>query len=100
MAREAMVTRTLTTTKANVVCLDVHKNETFIKVVELPRTYKDNDALLKKVRSLIESIDVIPVYIDSTEVNETLYGMSEHEFIQHAKVLPLRNTETVNKKTK
>lgn len=91
MARVPMVTRTIIATKANVMCLDVQAGEPFNKVVTVPRTYKDNDALLKKVKPLIETDTVKAVYIvDSTEI-ETLYGMTEQVFIQYAKVLPPRN---------
>lgn len=86
-----MVTRTIITSKVNVMCLDVQAGEPFNKVVTVPRTYKDNEALLKKVKPLIETDSVKAVHIVDTEEIETLYGMTEQEFIQHAKVLPPRN---------
>lgn len=90
MARVPMVTRTITTTKANVMCVDVEAREPFNKVVTVPRTYKDNDSLLKKVKPIIETETVKAVSIvDKTEI-ETLYGMTEQEFILHATVLPER----------
>lgn len=91
MARTPMVTRTIVATKSNVMCLDVQAGEPFIKVVTVPRTYKDNEALLKKVKPLIETDTVKAVHIVDTEEIETLYGMTEQEFIQYAKVLPPRN---------
>lgn len=92
MARVPMVTRTIVATKANVMCLDVQAGEPFNKVVTVPRTYKDNEALLKKVKPLIETDSVKAVHIVDTEEIETLYGITEQEFIQHAKVLPPRNS--------
>ena len=92
MARIPMVTRTIVATKANVMCLDVQSGEPFNKVVTVPRTYKDNEALLKKVKPLIETDTVKAVHIVDIEEIETLYGMTEQEFIEHAKVLPPRNT--------
>ena len=91
MARVPMVTRTIVATKANVMCLDVQAGEPFNEVVTVPRTYKDNEALLKKVKSLIETDTVKAVHIVDSEEIETLYGMTEQEFIQYAKVLPPRN---------
>lgn len=91
MARVPMVTRTIIATKANIMCLDVQSGEPFNKVVTVPRTYKDNEALLKKVKPLIETDTVKAVHIVDTEEIETLYGMTEQEFIQFAKVLPPRN---------
>lgn len=91
MARVPMVTRTIVATKVNVMCLDVQAGEPFNQVVTVPRTYKDNEALLKKVKPLIETDTVKAVHIVDSEEIETLYGMTEQEFIQHAKVLPPRN---------
>ena len=49
MARKPMVTRTIITTKVNVLCLDITSAESFNKVLTLPRTYKDDMKLLKAV---------------------------------------------------
>lgn len=91
MARVPMVTRTIVTTKATVMCLNVQTGEPFNEVAILPRTYKDNEALLKKVKPLIDNDSVKAVHIVNSEEIETLYGMTEQEFIQYAKVLPPRN---------
>lgn len=91
MARVPMVTRTIVATKANVMCLDVQEGEPFNMDVTVPRTYKDNEALLKKVKPLIETDTVKAVHIVDSEEIETLYGMTEQEFILYAKVLPPRN---------
>lgn len=95
MARVPMVTRTIITTKANVMCLDVQAGEPFNEVVTVPRTYKDNETLLKKVKPLIESETVKAVHIVGVEEIETLYGMTEQDFIQYAKILPPRNGENI-----
>lgn len=92
MARVPMVTRTIIATKANVMCLDVQAGEPCNRVVTAPRTYKDDEALMKKVRPLIETETLKAVHIVDKEEIETLYGMTEQEFIEHAKVLPPRNT--------
>lgn len=92
MARIPMVTRTIIATKANVMCLDVQAGEPCNHVVAVPRTYKDDEALMKKVRPLIETETLKAVHIVDKEEIETLYGMTEQEFIEHAKVLPPRNT--------
>lgn len=91
MSRVPMVTRTIVTTKVNVMCLDVQTAEPCNKVVTVSRTCKDDEALMKKVRPLIESETLKAVYIVDKEEIETLYGMEEQEFIKYAKVLPPRN---------
>ena len=93
MARVPMVTRTITTTKANVMCVDVEVGEPFNKEVTVPRTYKDNDSLLKTVKPLIETETVKAVHIVAKTEIETLYGMTEQDFIEHASVLPERTTK-------
>lgn len=91
MARVPMVTRTIVATKANVMCLDVQAGEPCNKEVTVPRTYKDDESLLKKVRPMLETDTLKAVHIVDKEEIETLYGMTEQEFIQHAEVLPPRN---------
>lgn len=90
MARIPMVTRTIQTTTANVLCLNIKEGEPFNKEVVLPRTYKDEKSMMKVVEQLINTEDVKAVHIVHTEVNETLYGMTEQEFIAAARVLPDR----------
>ena len=87
MARLPMVTRTIKTTKVNVMCLDVTKGEPFNKDVVLPRTYTDDNKLLKKVKDIVDTDDVKAVHIVKKEEIETMYGMSEQDFINSAKVL-------------
>ena len=90
MARIPMVTRTIQTTTANVLCLNIKEGEPFNKEVVLPRTYKDEKSMMKVVEQLINTDDVKAVHIVHTDVNETLYGMTEQEFIAAARVLPDR----------
>ena len=96
MARVPMVTRTIVTTKVNVMCLDVQVGEPCNKVITVPRTYKDDEALMKKVRPLIETETLKAVHIVDKEEIETLYGMTEQDFIEHAKLLPPRNSVHVD----
>lgn len=99
MARVPMVTRTIVATKANVMCLDVQTGEPCNKVVTVPRTYKDDEALMKKVRPLLETETLKAVHIVDKEEIETLYGTTEQEFIQYAKVLPPRKGANSNEET-
>lgn len=91
MARTPMVTRTIVTTKVNVMCLDVQLGEPCNRVITVPRTYKDDEALMKKVRPLLETETLKAVHIVDKQEIETLYGMTEQDFIEHAKLLPPRN---------
>lgn len=91
MARTPMVTRTIQTTKANVLCLNIVEGEPFNKVVTLPRTYKDENAMLKVISKMVDNGEVKAVHVVDSYVEETLYGMSEQRFIELAQVMPPRN---------
>ena len=84
-----MVTRTVTTTKATVLCVDTVAEETVTQVVEVPRSYTDDNKLLKVVKESLDTT-VVPVKVISTEIVETLYGMTEQKFIELAEKLPSR----------
>lgn len=90
MARQPQVTRTIVTTNATVLCLDLIKKEPFEKVVKLPRTYKDEKHMMKKIEEIVNSSEVKAVHVIRTEIEETLYGMSEQKFIETAEILPNR----------
>lgn len=85
-----MVTRTILTTELSVLCLDLIKSEPFNMDVSLPRTYKDEKTMMKKVSALIDNNERKAVHIVHSEVKETLYGMPEEKFIINAEVLPPR----------
>lgn len=94
MARLPMVTRTITTTKVNVLCLDIENEEPCNMVVTIPRTYKDEEAILKKVKPLLETELLKVVHVVDTETEEQLYGMTEQEFVEHAHPLLDRTGKT------
>ena len=93
MARAPMVTRTITTTKVKVLCVDITKEQIVTKEVVLPRTYKDDAHLLKAVEKVVNTDECKATLIVGTEVVETLYGMSEQKFIETAEILPPRGTK-------
>lgn len=87
MARKPMVTRTIVTTKVNTLCLNIKSGEPFNKVVSLPRTYKDEKKLLKKVEEVVNTDEVKAVHVVDKKEVETLYGMTEQDFITNASIL-------------
>ena len=92
MARKPSVTRTITSTTVTVFCVNKEDRSTFEQSIVLPRTYKDEDKLMKAVENAFIGEPVKPVSIVSAEVNEQLYGMSEEDFIKYAHVLPPRKS--------
>ena len=87
MARKPMVTRTITTTQVNVLCLDIVAGEPFNQQVTLPRTYKEEKKLMKAIEEVVNTESVKAVHVVAKEEVETLYGMSEQDFINNAVVL-------------
>ena len=87
MARRQMVTRTILTTKVNVLCMDTVSCEACNIDVTLPRTYKDEDKLFKAVQKVVNKDAIKAVQVVSQETVETLYGMDEQDFIANALVL-------------
>lgn len=90
MARKPMITRTILSTKVNVMCLNIETGEPFNTDVVIPRTYKDEKKLFKAVEQVINKENVKAVHITHTEVEQNLYGMTEQQFIESAEKLPPR----------
>ena len=88
MARQPQVTRTIQTTKANVLCIDLVNEQPFTQEVVLPRTYKDEKSMLKKIKPIVENDNIKVVHVQNFTVESTLYGMTEEEFILAAHILP------------
>lgn len=84
MARKPMVTRTIKVTQACVLCLDIEHGEPCTKEVTLPRTYKNDDAILKAAKAAIDTYTLKAVSISKSWVEEKLLGMPEDFFIAHA----------------
>ena len=90
MAREPMVTRTITATNIVALCLNIETAEPFNKEVTISGTFKDEKSMMKAAEKILNTETEKAVRIVSSEEIETLYGMTEQEFIQKAKVLPPR----------
>ena len=87
MARVPMVTRTMKTTKVNVLCMDLVNAEPVNKDITIPRVYKDEKKLFKVVQTTLDNDEIKAVKIVKSKEVETLYGMTEQEFIENAKIL-------------
>ena len=88
-----MVTRTITTTKATFLCLDVQNAEPNNKTVTLPGTFKSDDVLLKKASEIINDENNKVVHLVDKVIESEIYGMSETDFLKYATVQPPRNNK-------
>lgn len=91
MARTRKVTRTISSTKVIVMCVDTQTAVVDNHEVTIAGVYPDEKKLMKTVSKEVETATLKPVSIVSKEVVETLYGMDEQKFIEMAEVLPPRD---------
>lgn len=98
MARARKVTRTISSTKVVVTCVDIESAVVENYEVTIAGTYTDEKKLMKAVTKVVETETLKPVSIVSTGVIETLYGMDEQKFIEMAEVLPPRDKKKMQMK--
>ena len=85
--RARMVTRTVVGTKATVMVANTETQAIENVEVVVSNTYENDDKLLKAVKKAKETATFKCIAIVSSEKVETLYGMDEQFFIEHATVL-------------
>lgn len=94
MARERMVTRTVITTNVDVLVINIDTAETCIKSFALSQNMvKDEKTMLNNAQFMLEKECGEmwkAVALKNVKEEETLYGMSELDFLKYAKVLPPR----------
>ena len=90
MARKRMVTRTVQTTEAFILALDVESAEPQNIKVLLAGTFKDKASILKSAKKVAETDTLKLVEVVGAEIHEDLYGMSEEDFIKMAQKLEPR----------
>lgn len=83
--RQPQVTRTMTITTATVLCLDILEEKPTKKDFVLPRTYKKDVEIIKKVTKLLEGTQLKAVHVVSIKVEKgVLFGMTEDEYLKSA----------------
>ena len=90
MAKMRMVTRTVKVTKVNVMCLDIENGEVFNECATISGVFDSPEKLLKACKAALDTDTEKAVAIVEKKEIEQLYGMSEQEFINIAKLLPPR----------
>lgn len=87
MARQRMVTRTIVTTKVKALCMDLVNRQPIEKIFNLPRTYKNDNAILKILCKQCDSEELKVTAILEKEVTKDIYGMVEWKFLELAEKL-------------
>lgn len=91
MAKQKMVTRTIETTEATCLCVDLVNSEVFPETITLSGTFKNDEAILKQVKKVFDNDEHKAVSVSKVEVKENLYGMPEADFVAMAEILPPRS---------
>ena len=94
MAKERMVTRTLTITTVEVLTVDITTATTGTDRFDIVGEHTF-DTALKAVKEIYETDTTKIVTITDLVLNDYLYGMPESDFIKMAKILPPRTTTKV-----
>lgn len=87
MKKESMVTRTITTTRYEVMTLNVVTAEVAKVEFTLIGKVLPNDKALKALKADFETDDVKVVHIEQAVEVCDLYGMTEREFIKVAHII-------------
>ena len=94
MAKERMVTRTLTITSIEVMTVDITTATTGTDRFDIVGDHTF-DTALTAVKELYETDITKIVTITNLVLNDYLFGMPESDFIKMAKIMPPRNTTKV-----
>ena len=94
MARVRMVTRTIESTTATCMCINPTTGTVTHNDYTISQSYVDPAIILKHVKKVYETETNIIVAVENSEVHETLYGMTEQQFMELAKILPPRTSNS------
>lgn len=95
MARERMITRTVSTTTIDVLVINIESAEVGTKSFILGQNMtKDEKTMLNNAQKMLDDETGTTLWqcvaIKNIKEEETLYGMTEQDFLRYAKVLPPR----------
>ena len=90
MRKEKMVTRTVTKTNCEIICVNIDSAQVIVKNFTVSGKYDNENDLLKACQDLFESDNLKLVHLLEFSEEEVLLGMPESKFIELAEVLPPR----------
>lgn len=98
MRKEKMVTRTVTKTTCEIMCMDIEHAQVVVKDYTIAGKYDNEKELLKTCQNLFETDTFKLVNVSDFSEEEVLLGMPESKFIELAEVLPPRKDYKVGDK--
>ena len=101
MAKPRMITRTISTTVADILCLDIETGEACNRSFTFPGQFKKDSEILKAAAKILEANEptVHAVHVVNIAKLETLYGMTEADFLANAQIIPAREKHDSNDTT-
>ncbi len=89
MAKPRMITRTISTTVADILCLDIESGEACNRSFTFPGQFKKDSEILKAATKKLEANEpnVHAVHVVGIAKLDTLYGMTEADFISLAEIM-------------
>lgn len=90
MARQRMITRTVGITRITAVVLNVNTLDSHVQTFTVSGKYEQGTKELKSLLASKNTDDLMWIKAESVVYEEKLYGMTEEEFLTHAKELPPR----------
>ena len=84
MAKQKYLTRTIKSTRASILCMDIETAEPMNKIVVLAGTFKNENDILKSAKKLIENDRIKCVAVANSQTETALYRMSEAFFLNNA----------------
>ena len=84
MAKQKYLTRTMKSTRASILCMDIETAEPMSKIVVLGGTFKNTADILKRAKKQIENDRVKAVAVADYQTESALYKMSEDFFLANA----------------
>lgn len=90
MARERMVTRTVTVTEVKALCMDIKNAKAVVKEYTLTGRYPDEAAVLSHLQGAYNTADFVVVALQEVKTSEKLFGMTEADFFRLATPLDHR----------
>ena len=90
MRKEKIVTRTVTKTNCEIMCVNINSADVIVKNFTVSGKYDNENDILKICQELFETDNFKLVHLSDFSEEEVLLGMPESKFIELADVLPPR----------
>ena len=90
MARKMYVARTIKSTRASILCMDIVMAEPMNIEVVLPKVYTDKKAILKAAKPLLETEQIKAVSVADYETEYAMYRMPIETFLATAEKVDVK----------